>query len=159
MLLFSTTAIGFSFFILKMNYYLSSLFFILMVFQVINLIQFINHTNRKIAYFFESIKNEDFTLRFPENVQVKSLNELNKSLNMLNEKILDVHLQNQAQEKYYQEILKQAGIGILTFNKKGHILFSNSKMEKLLNYKPLNHIKQLNQIDKKLYPITKTLFR
>jgi nitrogen fixation/metabolism regulation signal transduction histidine kinase len=153
MLLFSTTAIGFSFFILKMNYYLSSLFFILMVFQVINLIQFINHTNRKIAYFFESIKNEDFTLRFPENVQVKSLNELNKSLNMLNEKILDVHLQNQAQEKYYQEILKQAGIGILTFNKKGHILFSNSKMEKLLNYKPLNHIKQLNQIDKKLYDL------
>lgn len=152
-LLFSITTIGFSFYLVKEYYFLSGLFLILMTLQVINLIKFINHTNRKIAYFFESIKNEDFTLRFPEQVHVKSLNELNKSLNMLNEKIQEVHLKNQTQEKYYQEILKQADIGILTFNKKGHILFANSKMEKLLNYKPLNHIKQLNQIDKKLYDL------
>jgi len=152
-LLFSITTIGFSFYLVKENYLLSGLFLILMTLQVFNLIRFINHTNRKIAYFFESIKNEDFTLRFPEQVHVKSLNELNKSLNMLNEKIQEVHLKNQAQEKYYQEILKQADIGILTFNKKGHILFANSKMERLLNYKPLNHIKQLNQIDKKLYDL------
>ncbi len=152
-LLFSITTIGFSFYLVKEYYFLSGLFLILMTFQVINLIRFINHTNRKIAYFFESIKNEDFTLRFPEQVHVKSFNELNKSLNMLNEKIQEVHLKNQTQEKYYQEILKQADIGILTFNKKGHILFANSKMEKLLNYKPLNHIKQLNQIDTKLYEL------
>ncbi len=152
-LLFSITTIGFSFYLVKEYYFLSGLFLILMTLQVINLIRFINHTNRKIAYFFESIKNEDFTLRFPEQVHVKSLNELNKSLNMLNEKIQEVYLKNQTQEKYYQEILKQADIGILTFNKKGHILFANSKMEKLLNYKPLNHIKQLNQIDKKLYDL------
>lgn len=153
MLLFSITAIGFSFFLLKENYFLGSLCFLLMILQVIKLIRFINHTNRKIAYFFESIKNEDFTLRFPEQIHVKSLKELNKSLNMLNEKIQEAHLKNQAQEKYYQEILRQADIGILTFNKRGHILFANSKMEKLLNYTPLNHIKQLNQIDAKLYEL------
>jgi len=150
-LLFSITTIGFSFFLVKKNYFLGGLCLLIMILQVINLIKFINHTNRKIAYFFESIKNEDFTLRFPEQVHVKSLNELHKSLNMLNEKIQEVHLKNQTQEKYYQEILKQADIGMLTFNKKGHILFANSKMENLLNYKPLNHIKQLNQIDAKLY--------
>ncbi|WP_240911489.1 sensor histidine kinase [Yeosuana marina] len=130
---------------------------ILITLQVVLLIQFINHTNRKIAYFFESVKNEDFTLRFPEQVHVKSLKELNRSLNMLNEKIQEIHLKNQAQEKYYQEILKQADIGIFTLNKKGHILFANSKMEKLLNYKPLNHIKQLNQIDTKLYNLFSNL--
>lgn len=152
-LLFCATAIGFAFFVLKESYILSGLLFILMTLQVVLLIQFINHTNRKIAYFFESIKNEDFTLRFSEQVHVKSLKELNKSLNMLNEKIQKIHLENQAQEKYYQEILKQADIGIFTLNKKGHILFANFKMEKLLNYKPLNHIKQLNQIDTKLYDL------
>jgi len=152
-LFFSITTIGFSFYLVKENYFLSGLFLIVMTLQVIKLVKFINHTNRKIAYFFESIKNEDFTLIFPEQVHVKSLNELHKSLNMLNEKIQEAHLKNQAQEKYYQEILKQADIGILTFNKRGHILFANSKMEKLLNYKPLNHIKQLNQIDKKLYDL------
>ncbi len=150
-LLFCATAIGFAFFMLKDAHILSGLLFILMALQVVLLIQFINHTNRKIAYFFESVKNEDFTLRFSEQIHGKSFQELNKSLNMLNEKIQKIHLENQAQEKYYQAILKQADIGIFTLNKKGHILFANSKMEKLLNYKPLNHIKQLNKIDTKLY--------
>ncbi len=156
-LFFCATALGFAFFVLKESHVLSGLFLILITLQVVLLIQFINHTNRKIAYFFESVKNEDFTLRFPEQVHVKSLKELNRSLNMLNEKIQEIHLKNQAQEKYYQEILKQADIGIFTLNKKGHILFANSKMEKLLNYKPLNHIKQLNQIDTKLYNLFSNL--
>ena len=43
-----------------------------LVIQVYSLIQFINSTNRKIAYLFDAIKNEDFTLRFPERVTIKS---------------------------------------------------------------------------------------
>src|SRR5690606_17883595 len=112
-----------------------------------------NHTNRKIAYFFDAIKNEDFTLRFPEKLSIKSLEELNHSLNMLNTMMQDIHLKKQAQEQYYKEILKQADIGILTINQKGHILYANPTVERLLNYRPLNHIKQLNQVDEKLYQI------
>ncbi len=121
--------------------------------QVYDLIRFINSTNRKIAYFFDAIKNEDFTLRFPERVAIKSFKELNQSLNRVNGLIQEVHLQLQIREKYYQEILKQANIGIMTFNEKGHILFSNPTLEKLFNYRPLNHIKQLKQIDPKLYEV------
>lgn len=68
-----------------------------------------------------------------------------------------VYLKNKAQEQYYQEILKQAEIGILTYNNKGHILFSNPKVEKLLNHTPLNHIKQLAQVDNKLYELFNTI--
>ncbi len=126
---------------------------ILLVSQTYFLITFINSTNRKIAYFFDAIKNEDFTLRFPERVSIKSFKELNRSLNRVNGLIQEVHLQLQIREQYYQQILKQANIGIMTFNKKGHILFSNPTLEKLLNYKPLNHIKQLAQVDQSLYEI------
>ena len=121
------------------------------------LINYVNQTNRKIAYFFDAIKNEDFTLRFPEKLSVKSLEELNHSLNMLNAMIQDIHLKKQAQEQYYQEILRQADIGILTINHKGHILYANPTVQRLLNYSPLNHIKQLNQVDKELYAIFKDL--
>ncbi len=128
---------------------------IFLVSQTYFLITFINSTNRKIAYFFDAIRNEDFTLRFPEKVSIKSFKELNQSLNRVNGLIQEVHLQLQIRERYYQEILKQANIGIFTFNAKGHILFSNPTLEKLLNYSPLNHIKQLTQVDKELYEIFK----
>lgn len=121
------------------------------------LINYVNQTNRKIAYFFDAIKNEDFTLRFPEKLSVKSLEELNHSLNMLNSMIQDIHLKKQAQEQYYQEILRQADIGIFTINPKGHILYANPTVQDLLNYRPLNHVKQLNQVDHELYGLFKDL--
>lgn len=130
---------------------------LILVAQIVSLINYVNQTNRKIAYFFDAIKNEDFTLRFPEKLSVKSLEELNHSLNMLNSMIQDIHLKKQAQEQYYQEILRQADIGIFTINQKGHILYANPTVQNLFNYRPLNHVKQLNQVDKKLYELFKDL--
>ena len=132
---------------------LSVLILLLLVAQTVSLINYTNHTNRKIAYFFDAIKNEDFTLRFPEKLSLKSLEELNHSLNMLNTMIQDIHIKKQIQEQYYQEIIKQSDIGIMTINKKGHILFANKKIEELLSYRPLNHIKQLTQVDPDLYEL------
>ena len=149
------TALAIAFTITSRSYILFGLSVILLIAQVYSLISFINSTNRKIAYFFDAIRNEDFTLRFPERVTIKSFKELNQSLNRVNGLIQEVHLQLQIRENYYQEILKQANIGIMTFNQKGHILFANPTLEKLLNYSPLNHIKQLSQIDGGLFDIFK----
>ena len=135
----------------KSGWVLLGISLLIFPFQVYSLIHYINRTNRKIAYFFDAIKNEDFTLRFPEKVAIESFKDLNISLNRVNRLIQEVHLQLQIRERYYQEILKQANIGILTYNEKGHILFSNPTVEKLLNHKPLNHIKQLQQVDQGLY--------
>ncbi|KPM30827.1 Multi-sensor signal transduction histidine kinase [Croceitalea dokdonensis DOKDO 023] len=152
-LLITATAVLIAFSVVERWYLILFVAVIALISQVYDLIRFINSTNRKIAYFFDAIKNEDFTLRFPERVTIKSFKELNQSLNRVNGLIQEVHLQLQIREKYYQEILKQANIGIMTFNDKGHILFSNPTLERLLNYKPLNHIKQLKQIDPNLYAV------
>ena len=152
-ILITLTALGIAYTFTQAKYIGFVFTIILLVGQVYSLITFINSTNRKIAYFFDAIRNEDFTLRFPERVTIKSFKELNQSLNRVNGLIQEVHLQLQIRENYYQEILKQANIGIMTFNEKGHILFANPTLEKLLNYSPLNHIKQLQQIDKGLYEI------
>tara|TARA_R100001369_G_scaffold84757_4_gene117867 strand:+ start:30001 stop:31350 length:1350 start_codon:yes stop_codon:yes gene_type:complete len=149
----TATSLMLAFLLARENYVFGILTLIALVFQAYYLIRYVNETNRKIAYFFDAIKNEDFTLRFPEKLTLKSLEELNHSLNMLNEMIQKIHLKNQTQERFYQEILKQADIGILAINKKGHILFANPRLEHMLNYTPLNHIKQLSQIDENLYRV------
>ena len=146
-----------TYFFFKEQYIIGSLGLLVLIGQIVSLINYVNQTNRKIAYFFDAIKNEDFTLRFPEKLSVKSLEELNHSLNMLNSMIQDIHLKKQAQEQYYQEILRQADIGIFTINNKGHILYANPTVQNLLNYRPLNHVKQLNQVDNKLYQLFEDL--
>ena len=143
-ILIAVCALLTAFLFFKEHYLLSVILSIVFIGQTYGLIHYVNQTNRKIAYFFDAIKNEDFTLRFPEKLSVKSIEELNQSLNMLNGMIQDIHVKKQAQEQYYQEILRQADIGIFTVND-------------LLNYRPLNHVKQLKQIDPNLYNLFETL--
>lgn len=152
-LLISFSAIGMAIAWGLGKFVVAGAFLLFLILQTWYLIHYINRTNRKIAYFFDAIKNEDFTLRFPENVSVKSFKELNHSLNRVNGLIQEVHIQLQTREQYYRQILSQASIGIMTYNGKGHILFSNPTLEKLLNFQPLNHIKQLAMVDQELYEI------
>ncbi|SNR55722.1 Histidine kinase-, DNA gyrase B-, and HSP90-like ATPase [Maribacter sedimenticola] len=155
--LIAACALLIAFLSFKEHYLLSILFGFVFIAQAYGLVHYVNQTNRKIAYFFDAIKNEDFTLRFPEKLSVKSIEELNHSLNMLNNMIQEIHLKKQAQEQYYEEILKQADIGIFTINDKGHILYANPTVQNLLNYRPLNHVKQLKQIDPNLYGLFENL--
>ncbi|MET2985345.1 sensor histidine kinase [Aureibaculum conchae] len=155
--LITLTALGVAF-LFENEYYILSVFILaLLILQAWQLVYYINNINRKIAYFFDAIRNEDFTLHFPEKDLIKSFKKLNHSLNRVNALIQDIHLKKQEQEQFYQEIIKQANIGILAFNVKGHIVFSNPTVERLLNYKPLNHIKQLAQVDKRLYALFEDL--
>ena len=130
---------------------------VLLIAQVVFLVKYLNQINIKIAYFFESLKNEDFTFRFPEETNPKSLKQLHKSLNEVNNLIRETQIKNKTQENYYQEILKQAKIGILTLNAKGHILFSNPTAKRLFNCSQLNHIRQLEKVDKKLFNLLSEL--
>ncbi len=130
---------------------------IIFVIQAAELIHFLNRTNRQIAFFFDAVKNDDTTLRFPGNTGNKSVNELNNSLNRLNESIKNIKLELREQEQYFKTILEHVSIGIITFNKNGNIFLSNTAARSLLNCNPLTHINQLLRVDKKLCAAIKEL--
>ncbi len=145
--LITISAVGFGIAISNGHYFLGVALFVLLVIQTALLINYMNQTNRKIAHLFDSIKNEDFTFSFSEEVKPKSLKALHQSLNRVNQLIQNTQIKNRTQETYYQEILKQANIGILAINNAGHILFSNLTAKKILNTNQLSHIRQLEKID------------
>ena len=149
--LITISAIGFGFAISNGHYFLGAALLVLLVVQTVLLINYMNQSNRKIAHLFDSIKNEDFTFSFSEEVKPKSLKALHQSLNRVNKLIQNTQIKNRTQETYYQEILKQANIGILAISSAGHILFSNITAKKILNTNQLSHIRQLEKIDKPLF--------
>ena len=151
------TAIGFSFLIVENQMGLAVFIGVVLLVQMLFLIQYLNSTNRKIAYFFDAIKNEDSSIYFSEEVGNTSISALNKSLNRVNKLIQKVKIENQHQEQFYQTILEQAAIGILTINEKGHIIVANASVKRILNYESLTHIQQLKKIDKQLYTVISKL--
>ena len=139
------------------NYFIGVFFFLIFLIQIAELINFLNRTNRKIAFFFDAIRNDDSTLNFPEKTGNKALNELNASLNKVNELIKKIKFELQEQEQYFKTILEHVSIGIITYNEKGTIFLSNSASRNLLKHEHLTHINQILRIDKKLFSTLKEL--
>ncbi len=155
-LAFTALLAGWLFFDQKI-FLLGGFLLLIFVIQVLELIQFLNRTNQKIAFFFDAVRNDDSTLNFPENTGNKSLSELNASLNKVNELIKHIKFELQEQEQYFKTILEHVSIGIITYNEKGSISLSNTAARELLNREHLTHINQLMQVDKKLFTAIKEL--
>lgn len=88
--------------------------FLLLIWQTISAIYAMNRTNRQIAFFFDAIRNEDSTLHFPLNTGNRAIDELNTSMNKLNQIIGTAKMQNRVQEQYFETIIEQAATGLLT---------------------------------------------
>src|SRR5690606_14972119 len=152
----TSLAIGWLFFVSKL-YVPGSVVTLIFLIQIVELISYLNRTNRKIAFFFDAVRNDDSTLHFPVNTGNKSLDDLNENLNKLNELIKTIKFDLQEQEQYFKTILEQVSIGVITFNQNGNIFLSNSAARHLLSREQLTHINQLSQIDKNLFSTLKDL--
>ncbi|NOR73786.1 MAG: hypothetical protein GQ525_01370 [Draconibacterium sp.] len=157
-LLLVVFALLFGWFIFGKNQYLFS---ILSAFGIIivttNFIRFINKTNRQLFYFFDAIQNEDSTLSFPMNTNNKTLGDLNKSLIKVNKLIQQIHIENRQQEQYFQALLEHAAAGIMTFNKNGFVLHSNSSLKRLFSLEVFTHLNQLDRVDHRLFTAIKNI--
>lgn len=130
---------------------------VLLITQVIGLINYLNQTNRKIAFFFEALKNEDSTLFYPLLTKNRTVRELNSSLNEVNDLVKQIRLEIQTQEQYYQMLLEQAETGILSIDEKGHIKYSNRAARNYLQVETLTHINQFQRIDQGLWEVLKSM--
>ncbi len=118
---------------------------------VISLVQYQNKVNEKITYFFEAVKNEDFSQAFPEKKGDVIIRELNRNLNQVNKQIQLIKIKSHQQEQYFQALIEHVGTGILTYDDKGFVLHANSSVKKLLNLGQLTHLKQLQKVDSQLF--------
>ncbi len=152
----SALAMGWLFFGIRL-YVLGGVLLLVFIAQTFETINYLNRTNRKIAFFFDAVRNDDSTLYFPVNTGNNSLDDLNESLNKLNELIKTIKFDLQEQEQYFKIILEQVSIGVITINESGNIFLSNSAARNLLNREQLTHINQLSQVDKNLFAAFKEL--
>ncbi len=148
--LISLTCLGVSL-VFHDSFFGTSILIAFLILQTVFLISYINQVNKKIAFFFEALKNDDFSLNFPEYSSGSILDNLTKNINAFNRKIERIHAENSAQENYYKTLLNQANIGIFTVNEEGTILFKNSKLKELLNYSSLNNIRQIKSLNEYLF--------
>ena len=125
--------------------------FMIIAFLTINLITYLNSTNKKIRFFFDSVRNDDSNLSFPVEIRNPALKELYQSMNKVNHQIQQLKIENRQQEQYFRTLLEHLAAGIITYNDKGFILHANSSAKKLLSIDVLTHLQQIARKDLKLF--------
>ncbi|HUX94940.1 MAG TPA: ATP-binding protein [Bacteroidales bacterium] len=130
---------------------------IVIIILTVNLIAYLNTTNRKIRYFFDSVRNDDSSLSFAGDEQNESLKGIYKSMNEVNKQIQQLKLENISQEQYFKILIEHLATGIITYNNKGHVLNVNTSAKKLLSTDVLTHLQQIERIDPKLYQAVKNI--
>jgi two-component system, NtrC family, nitrogen regulation sensor histidine kinase NtrY len=128
-----------------------------LILLTLNLISFLNTTNRKIRFFFDSVRNDDSNLSFSIDSRETSFNALYESMNKVNRQIQQLKMENKHQEQYFQILLEHLATGIITYDDKGFILHANSSAKRLLSAEVLTHLQQIERIDQKLFRTIKDI--
>ncbi len=87
---------------------------LVLVFQVWELIHFINHTNRELARLFMAVKHSDFSVTFNQPSLGKSFSELQTSLTEIIKSYRDVKIDREAQYQFLQLLVNQIQVGIIS---------------------------------------------
>ena len=115
------------------------------LFEVYELFNYIESTNKKLRRFFDAIKYNDFNMSFThDNKLGKTFKELNLSFKEVIDAIL---LERQKREEFFQElqvIVENIASGIISIDPNGQIKLINKSALKLLGIEHSKHSLQLN---------------
>lgn len=105
-------------------------------------------TNRSLAFFFDSVRNNDSSIVFSTDTKNTSLNFLHDSLNNLNKHIQNIRLEAELREKYYKTIIKLSSTGFVVLSKDKNVELINEAACNFAGINPsssnMNLLKQKN---------------
>ncbi|MGD8778044.1 MAG: ATP-binding protein [Ignavibacteria bacterium] len=130
----------------------ATLFIIILtiLYQIIALIKFINHTNDELARFILSIKYSDFSQSFSSPRLGKSFSDLSNAFNEVMKKFRETRSEKEEHAKFLQTVMQHIGIGLIAFDNKGKITLINNAAKRIFKIQFLNNIASLNRVSQNL---------
>ncbi len=118
---------------------------------LIDLVYFMNGINRKVAFFFDAVTNEDTTLHFSESIRTKSLLDLHASMNRLNRHISEIKIKSENNERFFREMLKYSATGLIAVDENGYVEQINDSALDIIGFSHIEHMDLLKQKNNDLY--------
>ena len=94
----------------------------------------IRSVNRKLAYFFQALENDDYSIHFPEHGGSHS------------ERFQNTRLEIQQREQFYELIINSVSSGIVALDERGFVTQNNQVALKLLGLEIFTHVNQLERV-------------
>ena len=107
--------------------------FVILVFQIVELLRFVNKTNRSISRFLFAIKHDDISINLSEKNAGSSFGELQTAFEEIMRTYKDAKIEKEANFHYLKHIIEHIKVGIISIENKEDIVLFNLPAEKILN--------------------------
>jgi two-component system, NtrC family, nitrogen regulation sensor histidine kinase NtrY len=128
----------------------SSILAVVIVFQIIALVRYVERTNRKLTVFLESIRHSDFVSSFSDHGLGSSFDELNTAFNEVINEFRKARAAKEEHYNYLQTVVQHVSIGIIVYRRDGKVDMLNNAVKRLLRISNLRFIDDLEKVDKEL---------
>jgi len=144
--------------VFETSYYVSlALLTLLIGYQVYNLIQFVETTNKQLKRFLEAISYSDFSQNFAAGQFDGSMASLNEAFNNIIEKFKQERAAGEESHRYLQTVVQHIGIGLFSFDQTGYVEFINTAAKRLLDLPRLTYVHQLQESHPQVFSAVKNL--
>lgn len=134
------------------EYYVSIIVIgVIVVGQVIQLIRYVEQTNKKLSRFLNSIRYADFSRSFRDHRLGGSFVELNEAFSQVIDQFKKERAEKHENFRYLQTVVQHIGIGLLSFNHKGEVELINTATKRLFDVPALRNIEALKKISEPLF--------
>ncbi|MBX2969830.1 MAG: GHKL domain-containing protein [Cyclobacteriaceae bacterium] len=145
----SIFALGF--FLFKNHYFLAIAFLGLTAFQIKQLIDLVDQSNKDIASFLDSVSFDDFSASFKTESHDPYVQRFHQELNEALTRLRNSRQEKDTEYLFYKNIVMHVGIGLVIFNDTtGKIEIFNSAARKLLKINNANALGDLKEVDPNL---------
>ncbi|MEM7109876.1 MAG: ATP-binding protein [Bacteroidota bacterium] len=117
-----------------------------LIIQVIEMVRYINYTNRELAKFLLAIKYDDFSISFQKSKLGRSFRDLHESFAELVDAIQNAKIEKEAQLQYLQQAIDRVDIGIISIENDDQIVLLNNAAKKLLNLPEIHSQQRLKEL-------------
>lgn len=123
---------------------------VVLVTLVINLISYIEKTNRSLTSFLLQVRNKEYNTAVRQSRAGTSFTALSKAFNDVLKEFERVEFQREAHYQYLQVLTENIGVGIISAEADGRIHLINPEAKKLLQITTLHRLSELRSIHPKL---------
>jgi len=139
-------------------YVTSGASFMIIIAILIELIYFIESTNREIGKFLLSIKHKDFSSKYADTGRNNnSFAELRKALHEITDEFQHARIEKELHYQYLLTVFEHTKSAFICFAENGEVELINQAAKNLLQFKKLASIDGLKSLDENLYTTIKNI--
>jgi len=123
---------------------------VLIIFQTLDLIRYVQKTNRYLTSFLESIRYADFSRSFKLEGLGTAYDEMKGAFNDVISDFQKIRTEKEEHFHYLQNVIQHIGISLIAFQKDGSVEMINNSAKKLFQINKLKNISELESYSSEL---------